>query len=510
MTIETKAELPPASTAEPSLPRTAADWLALFGPGAVIASLTIGAGELIFSSRSGAIFGYRLLWFFAAILLLKWALVIATARHMILTGAHPFERWLDLPGPRGWLPSVFFVLALLCFPIWVAFHAGTTGTLIAALTDTQRIAHGAGNYLWGIVLLAFMLGMAFTGGYSRLEKIQLAVTLLMLAAVVISVILLKPDWIELLKGLLLPQRVAYPDWLLANPEFARRPVWVETVTYVGIVGGSGYDYLAYVSYLRDKQWGQAGKAIAAPAELEEMNSNRAHPNRQWLRAVWIDSTLSFAAVFMFAAVFVICGAVVLQPQHKVPSGSDLLTLQAEFVTPVYPWLKLVYFLGALLAMTGTLYGTIEVAPTVLREMGLAIRPARARGRQPQLRRWALWWVCVGGLVILTLSALYRVLGFGSQPPGLIALVTPANLFTGVLACGIVCWSVLWMDRRFLPPGLRMHPLLMLLNFIAGIVFVGLGIKGYWDHSGETAFGLLALTILVGFFVAGRLRVQRHP
>ena len=35
-------------------------WFRFFGPGAVIASVTIGSGELIFPSRGGAIFGYRL------------------------------------------------------------------------------------------------------------------------------------------------------------------------------------------------------------------------------------------------------------------------------------------------------------------------------------------------------------------------------------------------------------------------------------------------------------------
>ena len=105
-------------------------WLTIFGPGAVIASLTIGSGELIFSSRGGALFGYRLLWFFLLVLLFKWALVFVTARHMVLTGAHPFQRWMDLPGPRGWFPLVFFMLALICFPIWVCFHAGTVGTLL--------------------------------------------------------------------------------------------------------------------------------------------------------------------------------------------------------------------------------------------------------------------------------------------------------------------------------------------------------------------------------------------
>ena len=51
------------------LPRSVVDWLRVFGPGAVIASLTIGTGELIFSTRGGALFGYRILFLFVIMLL---------------------------------------------------------------------------------------------------------------------------------------------------------------------------------------------------------------------------------------------------------------------------------------------------------------------------------------------------------------------------------------------------------------------------------------------------------
>src|SRR5213595_3115973 len=131
---------PPLPTALQS--RNPLAWLAIFGPGAVIASLTIGSGELIFSSRGGALFGYRLLWFFLLVLLLKWALVFVSARHMVLSGAHPFERWMELPGPRGWFSLVFVLLALVCFPVWVSFHSGTVGTLLSWLAGAEKSVHG--------------------------------------------------------------------------------------------------------------------------------------------------------------------------------------------------------------------------------------------------------------------------------------------------------------------------------------------------------------------------------
>src|SRR6185436_8084309 len=175
-----------------------------------------------------------------------------------------------------------------------------------------------------------------------------------------------------------------------HPEVAARPVWVETITYIGVLGGSGYDYLAYVSYLRSKQWGNAG--TSTPHNPEQID-------RRWLRALWIDSLLSFLAVLIFAAVFVAAGAKVLHPQHQVPGGTNLLTLQAAFVSRLYPWLQPLYFVGAFLAIFGTLYGTIEVAPTVLRELIEAFKPGTSAARARTIRSRAVWWTGLGGFVV---------------------------------------------------------------------------------------------------------------
>ena len=163
-------------------------------------------------------------------------------------------------------------------------------------------------------------------------------------------------------------------------------------------------------------------------------------------------------------------------------------------------------------MFGTLYGTIEVAPTILREAVTAFDPGAAKRLGPRLRRWAVWWVGLGGFVVLGLSLFYRRFRGGEHPPGLIALLTPANLFTGVLLCGLICLLNAWAERRFLPEGLRLVWPLALLNLAAGTVFVGLGLKGYYDHSGWTAFGILLGTLALGWvgaWAANRiLRRQR--
>ncbi|MBM3878962.1 MAG: hypothetical protein FJ387_04485 [Verrucomicrobia bacterium] len=481
--------------------RNPAGWVACFGPGAVLASLTIGSGELIFSARGGALFGYRLLFLFLVVLALKWGLVFATARHMVLTGVHPFERWMALPGPRGWLPGVFLVLAALGFPIWVGFHAGTLGSLVAWLTGTEPALGGAAHFAWGLGVLALVLGLVALGGYARLERIQLVIVGTLLGCVVVSLALLQPDWLELLGGVFVPRRLAYPDWAMAHAELVQRPVWVELATYAGVLGGGGYDYLAYTAYLRNKGWGRAGGPPASEADLRAMAGNAADPGRQWLRAPLVDCTLSFVVVLVFSAVFVACGALVLGPQRLVPSGSNLLTLQAQFVTGAGIWLKPLYFVGAFLAMFGTLYGTLEVGPPTLREIVRGWDAGGAAAQGKRLRAWALAWSGLGGAVVLGASLVFHLVRGSGSPPALVVLLTPANLFTGVLACGLIAGLSWWADARFLPPALRMRWPLAALSGAGGVVFLALGIKGYWDHGGLVALGLLAGTIALGVMTA---------
>lgn len=464
------------------LPRNPMAWLALFGPGAIIASLTIGTGELIFSTRGGVLFGYRILFVFVLISILKWGLVFTMSRHMVLTGVHPLTRMMDVPGPRGWFPLMLFLLATVCIPIWVGFHSGVLGNLTSWVSDTGSRFHGAIDYLWGGAILAGVLVLSAAGGYSVLERLQLAIVTALILCAAVTLILYHPSWLALLEGALIPRELAYPEWLAgAYPAIAEQPLWVEITRYVGVIGGAGFDYLAYVSFLRDKHWGKAGQGEASATELREMASQPSHPVRQWLRAPLVDCTISFAVVIVFSAVFVASGVVVLGPHHQLPTEDSLLSLQAKFVTGIHPLLLPVYVLGAFLTMLGTLYGTIEVAHVVTRELLATVSPRLALRHPRRLKLVVVAWCGVIAYAVLAWSFTYTWTGGEESPRLLIAILTPANLFTGVLLCGLLCLVSLWMDRRFLPAELRMSVCLSALNVASAIVLSGLGLKGYWDN-----------------------------
>jgi hypothetical protein len=513
------------------------EWLRVFGPGAVIASLTIGTGELIFSSRGGAIFGYSILFPFLLICLLKWTLAYSAARHMVISGAHPFERWMDLPiGPRGWMTILFFLLAAALIPVWVSFHSSVLGDLLAGLTGTKQYLGGATIHLWGAGLLVGVLALALAGGYAALEKIQLVIVTAMLVAVVATLILFQPDWLELLGGFVVPQRFEFPAWLRndtrpAVKQIADAPVWVELSLYVGAVGGAGYDYLAYASYIRDKQWGNAGSTNAQNGPNEKpspglspavRDRERAlEPGavsapvlddtvlRQWIRAPLIDCTLSFVIVLIFSAVFVALGKLVLGPEHQIPADGAFWEHQAQFVTHIHRWLYPLYVVAVFLAMWGTLYGTLEVAPTILRETALALGAGRFNEQDGQrMRNLAIVWCASGALVILAVNFVYQLQAGLDKPPGLTNLLKPVNMFTGVFACGLICLLNPWMDRR-LPSQFRMPLILVALNTIGAAAFILVALRSYWDYAGWRAMGILLGILAFGVIATWLRNVSRR-
>ena len=489
-------------------------WLAIFGPGAIIASLTIGTGELVFSSRAGALFGYDILWLFLLTCVLKWVLLYGAARHMVLSGTHPFERYARLPGPRGWFPLTLLLLAAVSFPIWTGFVGGVLGTLLEG-------RFGLDAHLSGIVATALAVLLVLRGGYDVLERTQLVVVAALLLAVGLSLLLMRPDGLAIAKGLVVPAALEYPSWLPSvSGELAARPVALEAATYVGVIGGSAYDYLAYVAFLRNKSWGLSSHPVRDRAELEAISETHGDLLRRWTRAPLVDATISFAVVLVFSCAFAISGAMVLGPQHQIPSGDNLLNLQAQFVTQLHPWLLPLYVLGAFLAIAGTLYATIAVAPAVLGEAIRAIRPVGRAAVGPKVSRGIVLWSGGGGIAVLIWSALSRTFDGGAgPPPTLVEIVTPANLFTGVLACGFICLLNPWMDSRFLPRALQMSRVLLVLNVVAGVFFVVLGVRGYWDFGAQKladwgggwlgVLGLL-LTLLLGAAGAWGLEQSRGP
>ena len=199
--------------------------------------------------------------------------------------------------------------------------------------------------------------------------------------------------------------------------------------------------------------------------------------------------------------FVASGAVVLGPQQQIPGDGGFLEHQAQFVTELHPWLYPLYVVGTILTMLGTLYGTLEVAPPILAESFRLLRATAVTKEETQrLRRAGILWSGIGALAVLAVSFVYQLQSGDDRPPGLTNLLTPASLFTGVLSCGIICLLNPWMDR-VLPKPFRLPMVLRLANWVAGLVFLVVGLRAYWQLGGLKAILILGGTVAVGCAVA---------
>lgn len=444
-----------------------------FGAGAIIASVTIGSGETIFASRGGAIFGYSLLWCFLGGTIMKGIQVYTSARHFTLTGVHPMEHWGQLPGPRNWVPIMIGVLSLLCFPFWLGglpLMLGKTLNWIFGLgsDDSERLLVLA--RIWGTLAVLIAITLTWLQSYSLLEKVQTAIVGLLLFSLLAACVAARPDWLGALLGTIIPTIPTYDDWIRSDyPAIANRPPWVEMAVYLGAIGGGSYDYIGYIGCLREKKWGAMGRASqhgAVEISTDANNIARAH---RWLIAPKVDTGFSFSCVFIFTLCFVVLAAAVLNPQHLVPDKDHLLSHQAQFLTQHKEWLIYPYQLGIFMAFWGTIYGAYELYTRTAYE---CLRPLVKSGREVPIRsvrRAILLYVGIGGIVLM----------WSFKDP--ITMVTPAAIVGGVFTCGLWCFAMIWSDRHFLPPVLRMKPFLTVATAISGFMLTGIGLKAIWDY-----------------------------
>jgi hypothetical protein len=462
---------PPASLRQGGL----MTYLRFFGPGAIIASVTIGSGETVFASRGGALFGYALLWCFIGGGLMKYVQIYTASRYMTLTGEHPIERWRHLPGPPGWAVWVLAAMTVACFPLWLSGLPKMLGGLTVWIFSLGDAGIWGDARLWGTAFVVFAVSLTMVQSYGSLERTQTIIVGVLLVSILVAALAAKPDWLAALIGTVVPSIPAYSPWVFDKyPEIAARSPWIELGTYLGAIGGGSQDYFGYIGLLREKGWGLMGRSPDAGAEGVGIatDAKNVENGRLWLKAPLGDASASFGCVVFFTLAFMLLGASLLFPQQIVPDGMHLLSVQAEFLTRIHPALLYLYQAGVFVAFLGTIMAAYELYVRTTHE---CLRPVWPRVRHMslgRLRPWVVGYCAIGGVAIMWV---------GGNP---INIVTPAALFGGVLTCGLWCLLMVWTDRRYLPPALRMGPVLLGLNVASGLFLTGWGVRGVYDFIGQ--------------------------
>jgi len=168
-----------------------------FGPSTLVAAAFIGPGTLTTCTLAGVRSGYQLLW----------AMAFAVGATIVLQEMSARLGWATQAGlgeairrqyRRGLARYLFF--ALIIGAILVGNAAYEAGNLSGGLLGLELLA---GHWRLGPLLLGgacFLL--LWLGGYRWLERLLIALVLLMSACFLTTVLLLRPDPVALLQGFL--------------------------------------------------------------------------------------------------------------------------------------------------------------------------------------------------------------------------------------------------------------------------------------------------------------------
>ena len=121
------------------------------GPGMILAGSIVGSGELIVTTKLGAVAGFTLLWFVLLSCLVKVVVQAELARHTIASGQTFLRVFNELPGPAGrrpeWLTLPWMTCVLLASVIAV--------TAFARLGSEVRTAGVACAFIGAVVAVGF-------------------------------------------------------------------------------------------------------------------------------------------------------------------------------------------------------------------------------------------------------------------------------------------------------------------------------------------------------------------
>ncbi|KKL65818.1 hypothetical protein LCGC14_2151190 [marine sediment metagenome] len=239
----------------------------------------------------------------------------------------------------------------------------------AILPIFERPEHG--KIFFGIVHSLLGLGLVLVGGYKLLEKIMSVAIAVMFATVLLTVVMLNPDWSEVVTGLFVPR----------IPKLHKGGLtW--TIALTGGVGGT-LTVLCYGYWIREK--GRTGVG--------------------YLRTCRIDLGVAYAFTALFGLAMVIIGGAV-QVEGK---GADLVVALAgtlgKRLGSTGRWL---FLIGAWSALFSSLLGVWQAVPYVFADFFGLVRHGKADGPRPPVDTRALPYR--GYLLLLAFVPMIGLLG----------------------------------------------------------------------------------------------------
>ena len=369
------------------------DTLRHLGPGMILAGSVVGSGELIITTKLGAVAGFVLLWFVILSCLVKVVVQTEIARHTIVSGQTFLQVFNTLPGPSGkrppWLNfswmAVFVTACVGALAIYVRVGAdgsdGLLGTALAAavlavgiamgwiVTRWQSpLAGGAGagesrgtvnwiTWLWfGMMLLMFVNSGAILGGTGQVVEMVFPGLLgeggarywSILLAVLCGAILLAGTYASLermlfvlvsgftLVTVLCTVLLNWTDHAVAWPELAEGLTFSlpealsATVVLTALAMYSGTG-VSFSEMWNYTYW-CVEKGYASYVGEPERGGAWRRRARGWIRVMYTDAGVTLVLYTGSTICFYILGAAILHAQGLDPDGRETLSVLSSIYT----------------------------------------------------------------------------------------------------------------------------------------------------------------------------------
>jgi len=440
----------PVLLEKPSL-RKYIKYLSFFGPGAIVASLTIGQGQLIIGPQIGAWAGFALLWLIS-LSIGSYIIAYVSCRFTMLSGINVMDLFATKT-KKGWFNWIIIVIMLIFIPIFTASIMTTLGQAIQWIV-------GIGHYLiWGVSFCLLAGILVLLGRYKLLEHTQAFFVGILAIGALFSVFYIKPDLLEILPNyLLIGQNVpnSYPQWVDQVEGFSKTPIPLVMLGFLGTLNFTLITLIGYLGWIKVKKWGifkdqedpnnfseklfnsfkKNGKITYLPDDEKEIKKSRI-----LLKPLLIDLSIAFIIVSIVSSAYMIAGKYLLGPQEILPSDVDLIKTQGIIFSNMASWLEPLFKISVFFALFGTVYAGFEAATRMLFETGKTIN---IKIKNIQYKRFMLY-LLIYILVISVPLAYLMYLGLS-----VLLMLSITLLFIGVFGVIIYGIGAIYLSQKVLP------------------------------------------------------------
>ncbi len=391
--------------------------LRFLGPGVILAALAIGSGELVLTPRSGAQFGFALLWVPVLTIVYKAAFSEGLARLTIASGDDVFRAFDGLPGPRHW--AQFFIIVVFSLDM-----IGYGGIALAGGSAIAGLVPGFDIRLWALCAVVLVPILLYTGSYPFFEKVVIAMCTVLLAGVIYTLFQIPLPSDRIARGLV-PN---IPEGSIS--------------TIMGLMGwiGAGTTTLLYSTWINEK----IGKA------------RNEQEYRRWLSTMRIDCIASYTLMLGISFAFLAMGVATLHAQGIVPEKQQIMSILAGMLDSI-PHGRETFLVVAFFAMFSTVVSCMDGKSRAIGSM--------MTGFSSRFSNKLKGYRIVMG-VYLAVMAVTILLG-DNQPANVINTIASMN----AVVFGLLGFVLLYLNRK-LPAYARGSLFLKCIIAIGSVIFLG--------------------------------------